>query len=124
MSAGDDFAPVEVDSLKVTADGTRGRTADRVLEVDAGPDRVFVPDSIKFVERSRSGGGSIWYKFLEDRYKRVDVPVVVAGHTYTLPMPKKIFIELHAETGSGPENYNRGAWLNGHVQAKTLEIER
>ncbi|UEM08179.1 hypothetical protein JL101_036095 (plasmid) [Skermanella rosea] len=120
----DKFEPVWVDSLKVAAQGTSGQTAHRVIEIDAGPDRVFEPQSIRFEEHSRSGGGAIWHKFLKDQYVMVDVPTIVAGREYIIKMPRKIKIELHAETGSGPGNYNRGAWLNGYVQAETLEYDR
>lgn len=121
---GDRFEPVWVDSLKVQAAGTGGRTAHQIIEIDAGPDRVFEPQSIKFVEQSRSGGGKIYHRFMEEQYVMVDVPVIVAGREYTIKMPKRIKIELYAETGSGAGNYNRGGWINGHVHAETLEIDR
>lgn len=121
---GDNFQPVYVDSLKVKADGTKGATAHREYRISAGPDRVFVPDSIEFKENSKSGNGKIYAQFDKKKYKYKSVVVKIeGGQTYTLKMPSEIVIILHAETGSGTDNYNRGAWLNGYVHAKTLEIE-
>lgn len=121
---GDPFQPVWVDSLKVQAAGTGGRTAHREFVISAGSDRVFIPDTIKFRENSRSGGGRIEATFLKARYKYRKVPTTVAGVTYNIDMPYEIVIALHAETGSGPKNYNRGAWLNGYVEAETVEVHR
>jgi len=116
------FGPVFVDSLRAQAQGTGGRTAHRTIAISAGPDRVFLPDSIRFVEASRSGGGRIEARFLEDRYEYVSVPMTVDGHVYMISMPQVIYISMYAETGSGSSNYNRGAWINGHVEARTIEF--
>lgn len=121
---GDPFQPVWVDSLKVQADGTKGRTAHREIPISAGPDRVFLPDTIRFREESRSGGGRIEAAFLRKQYKFRKVPMTIAGVTYNVEMPYEIRIALHAETGSGPKNYGRGAWLNGYVEAETIEVDR
>lgn len=117
------FGPIFVDSLRVQAAGTGGRTAHQVIELHAGEDRVFLPDSIKFKEASRSGGGRIEARFLEDRYVYVDVPMTIDGEQYVIPMPQTIYISMYAETGSGPGNYNRGGWINGHVTARTIEFD-
>lgn len=122
-TGGDAFEPIWVDSLKVQAAGTEGRSATRDYTISAGPDRAFLPDTIAFVEQSRSGGGRIEATFLEGQYTYANVDVTVDGKTYTLVMPQTIVVRLHAETGSGSKNYNRGAWLNGHVTAQTIEID-
>jgi len=119
---GDPFQPIYVDSLKCNADGTKGCTAHREVSISAGPDRVFVPESLKFRENSRSGGGSIWARIRNGQM--INVPVAVAGVEYRLEMPRTVVVELHAESGSGPGNYNRGAWLNGYLDGRTLEVER
>lgn len=123
-AGGEKFDPVFVDSLKCNASGTKGCTVDREISISAGPDRVFIPDSLRFKEASRSGNGKIEYEFREDKYTMVSVPVTVAGVEYKLPMPSKIVIQLHAESGSGAGSYNKGAWLNGYVSGRTIEIER
>ncbi|MEM8823064.1 MAG: hypothetical protein AAGF30_05585 [Pseudomonadota bacterium] len=117
------FGPIFVDSLRVQAVGTSGRTAHKVIDLHAGEDRVFLPDSIKFTEASRSGGGRIEARFLEDRYVYANVTTTIDGEQYVIPMPQTIYISMYAETGSGPGNYNRGGWINGHVTARTIEID-
>lgn len=117
------FGPIFVDSLRVQAAGTGGRTAYQVIELHAGADRVFLPDSITFQEASRSGNGRVEAQFLADRYVYVDVPMTIDGEQYLIPMPQVIYIAMHAETGSGTGNYNRGAWINGHVTARTIEVD-
>ena len=52
------------------------------------------------------------------------VPITVAGAVYNVEMSQTLVITLYAETGSGPKNYNRGAWLNGYVTGETIEIKR
>lgn len=123
-AGGDHFQPVWVDSLKANAQGTKGQTAHKVFTISAGPDRVFLPDTIEFRENSRSGGGRIAATFHEDKYKYRVVAMTVAGATYNVEMPYEVVISLHAETGSGTGNYNRGAWLNGYVDAETIEVDR
>lgn len=124
LESPDPFGPIFVDSMRVQASGTRGATAYREVTLNAGPRRAFLPDSIRFVEASRSGGGHIAARFMTERYKLRDVPVTVAGRVLRIQLPYEITISLHAETGSGPGNYNRGAWLNGHVHALTIETHR
>lgn len=123
-SGGDPFERVWVDSLKVQASGTSGRTAHQIYTISAGPDRAFIPDTLQFIENSRSGGGRIEAKFLEDRFTYVTVPNTIAGVTYNLDWPQTVVISVYAETGSGPDNYNRGGWLNGWVDAETVEVTR
>lgn len=117
------YGPQPVDSLRVQASGTSGRTAHQVIELHAGQDRVFLPDSIRFAEASRSGGGRVEARFLEDRYVYVDVPMIIDGEQYMIPMPQVIYISMYAESGSGLDNYNRGGWINGHVSARTIEFD-
>lgn len=124
FAGGDPFERVWVDSLKETAHGTGGRTAHKEYRVTAGPDRAFVPDSLRFIENSRSGGGRVEARFLKEKFIYVDVPVTIDGVTYTLRMPQTVVISMYAETGSSPRNYNRGAWINGWVDGETVEISR
>ncbi|WP_425087552.1 hypothetical protein [Stappia sp.] len=119
---GEPFEPVFVDSLKCNASGTKGCTVHRTVNVSAGPDRVFVPDSLKFREDSRSGGGTIYVQI--NPGEMIDVPVTVSGVVYNLKMPRTASVVLHAESGSGTGNYNRGAWINGYVEGRTIEVER
>jgi hypothetical protein len=119
---GEPFNPVFVDSLKCNASGTKGCTAHRTVNVSAGPDRVFVADSLKFREDSRSGGGTIYVKI--NPGEMIDVPVTVSGVVYNLKMPRTASVVLHAESGSGTGNYNRGAWINGYIEGRTIEVDR
>jgi hypothetical protein len=121
-SGGDPFEPHFVDSMKCNANGTSGCTQHRTVTVSAGPDRVFLPDTLEFRESSRSGGGSIWVDIRHS--EMVDVPVTVAGAVYEIEMPRTVDVVLHAESGSGASNFNRGAWINGYLEARTIEVER
>lgn len=123
-NGGDTFQPHWVDSLKVTAEGTGGRTATKTFTISAGPDRVFLPDTIRFVENSGAGGSARGVIFHEEQYVYRDVPVVVDGINYALRMPQTIVVTVYSQTGSGLPNYNRTAWLNGYVHAETLPISR
>ncbi|WP_299632498.1 hypothetical protein [uncultured Roseobacter sp.] len=116
------FGPIFVDSLKVQAAGTGGRTVQRVVELDAGSGRAFLPGSIDFEEFSRSGGGRIEARFLEDRFQYIELNVEIDGDTKIVRLPQKIYISLYAETGSGAGNFNRGAWINGNVTARIVEV--
>ena len=124
-TSGDAFQPIWVDSLKTKAQGTKGQTAHREIRISAGPDRVFKPGSWKFVENARSGGGRVQAHFRTDQFKYRPVTLgIEGGGKYTVDWPSEIVIVLHAETGSGTGNYNRGAWLNGYVHAETFEIDK
>lgn len=116
------YGPVFVDSLRVQASGTSGRTAHRIVELSAGEGRAFLPESLNFIEHSRSGGGRIEARFLEDRFEFVDVQIEVNGEVQTIALPNVVFISMYAETGSGAGNFNRGAWINGNVSASVVEL--
>lgn len=120
-TGGDPFQPHWVDSLKKCA-GNKGKTAKQAYTISAGPDRVFIPESIKFVGNSAAGKKvGVW--FHDHLYEMRNVEVVVGGHPYQIPMPSKIVVEPFAETGSG----NPGqvcAWNNGYIHAETIEVER
>lgn len=116
------FGPIFVDSLKVQAAGTSGRTAHRILKIDAGDGKAFLPESIDFEEMSRSGGGRVEARFLKDRFQFVEVSINKNGKAQTVRLPQEIYILMHAETGSGAANFNRGAWINGNVTARVIEI--
>lgn len=120
-TGGDAFQPVFVDSLKACA-SNKGKTARKAYTISAGPDRVFIPETIRFAVDSATGHKTgIW--FHEHRYEMKPVKMTVDGRTYTIKMPSKIVVEPFAETGSG-HAFDVCAWNNGYIHAETMEIER
>ena len=120
-TGGDRFQKHWVDSLKACA-GNKGKTARKAYTISAGPDRVFIPDTIRFVPASAAGKKTgIW--FHSAQYKIRTVPLTTAlGHTYDVEMPTTIVVEPFAETGSGKFGHVC-AWNNGYIHAETIEIE-